>query len=140
MLKEAMILLKLFFIFHSAFAEQTVRIDNNTVEDFTPFKHKLELIIEENCAYCMSQIQIFKECMDDKDVVIILDNRNKKTEEDLKKVLRKKKITYQTMLLTKSLTEAYAYNDITPTLWITKDGVSKTYSGVASCEFLKKNI
>lgn len=132
-----MLLIKLFFIFTHAYADQVLRVDNNTVEDFTPFKHKYELIIEENCAHCLGQINILKSCVPDSEVVILLDNKSSKSEEELKKILKKKRITYKTYVLSTSLKEAYAYKGITPTIWLTGKTTSKSYSGVASCEFLK---
>lgn len=132
-----MLFLKLIFFLSHAHAVQTLRIDNNTVMDFTPFKHKYELIIEENCAHCLNQINILKNCVADSDVVILMDNKTNKSEEELKKILKKKKVSYQTFLLNKNLKEAYGYKGITPTIWLNSKTASNSYSGVASCEFLK---
>jgi TPP-dependent 2-oxoacid decarboxylase len=135
-----MMILKLFIILNSSFAEQVIRLDNNTIESFTPFSHKYELIIEENCAHCINQINILKNCVEDKDVVILMDNKSLKSQDELKKILRKKKITYKTLLLNKTLIDTYAFKGITPTIWINTPKSSQSYSGVATCDFLKSKI
>lgn len=134
-----MFLIKLLLISTTAYSTQVMRLDNNKIEEFTPLKQKYELIIEENCAYCMQQISILKECVDEKDVVVVFDNRSSKSPEELKKILRKKKITFKTILLNKEITETYAYKGVTPTLWI-NSSKSQSFTGVASCDFLKSKM
>ena len=125
----------------SSHASEVVRIDTGIVEDFQPFTHKYEIIIEENCAYCLKQISIFNECLKAEDVAILLDNRSNKNEEELKKILKKKKIGFKTYMLNKDLKNTYAYKGVTPSVWINKSpGSNKFSTGVASCEYLLKNI
>lgn len=121
-------------------AVEAVRIDQSKVEEFTPYSHRYELIVSDNCSHCMNQMAIMKDCVEAKDVVVLIDNVSNLSEDGLKKVLRKKKIIYKTYLLDKTLREAYSFKGVTPTLWITKNESKKSYTGVMTCENLKLNF
>lgn len=117
----------------SLFAHPSIRLDKSTLEEFSPFSTKYELIISENCSYCLKQLSILKECVIENEVVVLLDNKSKLSEDNMKKLVRKKKITFKTFVLDEHLRNVYAFNGVTPTLWLNK----KSYTGVVSCEFLK---
>jgi hypothetical protein len=117
----------------SLFAHTSIRLDKPALEEFSPFSTKYEVIISDNCGHCLNQLSILKECVSDNDVVILLDNKSKLSEENLKKLMRKKKIDFKTFLLDEHLRKTYAFNGVTPTLWMNK----KSYTGVVACEFLK---
>lgn len=133
-------ILMLFFFLSDLQADLVVRIDQNKVEEFTPFTHRYELIISDNCSHCINQISIMKDCVRPEDVVVLMENKSNLSEEGLKKILRKKKIIYKTYLLDKNLREAYSFKGVTPMMWITKNESKKTYLGVLTCENLKLNF
>lgn len=132
-------LLLLFFL-SDLHAASVVRIDQSGVEEFTPFTHRYELIVSDNCSHCLNQMNIMKDCVKPEDVVVLMENKTNLSEEGLKKVLRKKKIIYKTYLLDKTLREAYAFKGVTPMMWITKNESKKSYVGVLTCENLKLNF
>lgn len=123
-----------------AFAEEILRIDQSKIEKFTPFSHQYEMLMSDNCPHCMRQITYFKECVKKEDVVILIDNQSKLTDEQLKKVIQKKKIIYPTYLLNDELKKTYDYKGISPLLWITKGDVKRKFTGVIDCESLKANF
>ena len=133
-------ILMLFFFFSDLHAAIVVRIDQNKVEEFTPFTHRYELIISDNCSHCINQISIMKDCVRPEDVVVLMENKSNLSEEGLKKILRKKKIIYKTYLLDKNLREVYSFKGVTPMMWITKNESKKSYLGVLTCENLKLNF
>lgn len=117
-----------------------LRIDSNKVEEFTPFAHKYELITSDNCAHCLHQIALMKDCVDPSDVVVLMENKSKLSEEALKRILVRKKITYKTFLLDSKASEAYQFKGVTPVMWISKNNKQKSYTGVVSCETLKLDL
>ena len=94
---------------YSLMAADVIRIDTNRIENITPFSYKYELIIADNCAHCMRQIAIMKECVRYEDVIVLIDNVSKLSEVDLKKLLVKKKIPYKTYLLYSELKKSYEF-------------------------------
>lgn len=120
-----------------ASADSLIRIDKNMVEEITPFSHKYELIIEDNCSFCLNQLAILKECVDEKDVVVLMDNRLKLSEEKLQRIIKRKKITFKTYILSEELRKTYEFKSITPMMWINKLEGKKPYTGVVSCNQLK---
>lgn len=118
-------------------AASLIRIDKSKVEEITPFTHKYELIIEDNCAYCLNQLSILKECVDEKDVIVLMDNRSKLSEDKLQRIIKRKKITFKTYILSEELKNIYEFKSITPMMWIVKDTEKKSYTGVVSCNQLK---
>ena len=114
-----------------------VRIDQNSIEEITPFSHKYELIIEDNCSYCLNQLSVLKECVDQNDVIVLIDNRSKLNEEKLKRIVKRKKIPFKVYLLSEDLKKIYEYKSITPMMWITKPEEKKSYTGVVPCKILK---
>lgn len=122
-----------FLVINSLMAADVVRIDKNSIESFSPLTHKYELLIADNCAHCMRQIAIMKECVKEEDVVVVIDNVSKLSEEQLKKILIKKKIPYRAYLLDAELKKAYDFKGVTPTLHMN----SQKYTGIVSCDLLK---
>lgn len=121
-------------------AAPRVRLDQNKIEDFTPFTYRYELLIADNCAHCLNQLAIMRDCVKNEDVVVLLDNKTNQSEDGLKRLIRKKKIIYKTYLLDSSLKEAYSFKGVTPMLWITNNASKKSYTGVMTCENLKLNF
>lgn len=119
-----------------ALASSTVRLDKNIIEEVIPFTHKYELIIEENCGYCLNQLSIMKNCLEEKDVIVFMENKFNSSEEKLKKMIRRKKIIYKTYILTEDLKKSYNFKGVTPMMWINKGLEKKSYTGVVSCEAL----
>lgn len=133
-------ILFLFFVLNDLQAVSVIRIDQSGVEEFTPFSHRYELIVSDNCTYCLNQMNLMKDCVKPEDVVVLMQNNTNLSEEGLKKVLRKKKIIYKTYLLDKNLREVYSFKGVTPMMWITKNESKKSYLGVLTCENLKLNF
>lgn len=130
----------LILFFNDVHAAPTIRLDQNQIEEFTPFTRRYELLISDNCAHCLNQLAIMKDCIKNEDVVVLLDNKTNQSEDGLKKLIRKKKIIYKTYLLDNSLREAYSFKGVTPMLWITNSASKKSYTGVMTCENLKLNF
>ena len=130
----------LILFFNVVHAAPIIRLDQNKVEEFTPFTHRYELLISENCAHCLNQLSIMKDCVQNEDVVVLLDNKTNQTEEGLKKLIRRKKIIYKTYLLDSNLREAYSFKGVTPMLWITNNANKKSFTGVMTCQNLKLNF
>lgn len=128
----------LFVFIQSSQAFEVVRIDKNQVETFIPYTHKYELIIADNCLHCLKQLEIMKECVNVDDVVVILDNLSKLSDEQLRRLVRKKKIIYKTYLMDSELRKVYDFKGITPAIWINTDKSKIFYTGVVSCDLLKK--
>ena len=121
----------------NANAASLVRIDKNTIEEITPFSYKYELVMEDNCTHCLHQLSIMKNCVDENDVIILLDNNSKKSEEKLKRLIKRKKITYKTFILSEELRKVYEFKGITPLMWINKGEARQSFTGVLSCKQLK---
>lgn len=122
----------------NASAASLIRIDKASIEEVTPFSHKYELIIEENCSHCMGQLEILKSCVDEKDVIVLMDNRTKKSEEKLQRIVRRKKIIFKTYILTEELSKIYEFKGITPFIRINKSDSHRSFTGVVNCDQLKK--
>ena len=118
-------------------AASLIRLDNIGIEEITPFSHKYELIIEDNCAFCLTQLSILKECVDHKDVIVFINNKNKLTEEQLQRLVRKKKLSFKTYILDEDFKQKYEFTGVTPKMWINKDKKKNSFIGVVSCEKLK---
>lgn len=118
-------------------AASLIRVDKNMIEEITPFSHKYELIIEDNCSFCLNQLTILKDCVDEQDVIVFMDNRSKLSEEKLQRIIKRKKITFKTYILSEELKKTYEYKSITPMMWINKLEEKKSYTGVVSCKQLK---
>lgn len=118
-------------------AQDALRIDQGVLEKFKPFSKKVEVIVSDNCAHCITQIKILKKCLPESDIVVLLDNKTKLNETRLRAVLRKKKITYPTYELNPSLKEIYNYKGITPMIHIQKKNGYESYTGVVQCDYLK---
>lgn len=124
-----------FFAFiNTAFAVDSIRVDKALVESFTPLTHKYELIIADNCVHCMKQLEIMKECVKVEDVVVILENLSKLSDEQLRRLIRKKKIIYKTYLMDNKLRKIYEFIGVTPVMWMNQ----KSYVGVVPCSVLSE--
>ena len=132
--------LLLFLISTDLLAMPLYRIDTGKIEEFTPYSHKYELIISDNCAHCLHQISILQSCVEPNDVAVVMENKSKLPEEKLKRVLVKKKISYKTYLLDSKISESYQFKGITPAMWISKDNKREFFTGVVSCEKLKLDL
>ena len=119
-------------------AASLIRLDKYSIEEVTPFSHKYELIIEDNCAYCLNQLSILKECVDEKDVIVLLDNKAKLSEEKLQRIVKRKKISFKTYILSEELKKIYEFKSITPMMWINKLEGKKSFTGVVLCRELKR--
>jgi hypothetical protein len=119
-------------------AASLIRLDKYSIEEVTPFSHKYELIIEDNCAYCLNQLSILKECVDEKDVIVLLDNKAKLSEEKLQRIVKRKKISFKTYILSEELKKIYEFKSITPMMWINKLEERKFFTGVVLCRELKR--
>ena len=119
-------------------AASLIRLDKYSIEEVTPFSHKYELIIEDNCAYCLNQLSILKECVDEKDVIVLLDNKAKLSEEKLQRIVKRKKISFKTYILSEELKKIYDFKSITPMMWINKLEERKFFTGVVLCRELKR--
>ncbi|NOT79996.1 MAG: hypothetical protein HOP07_13460 [Bacteriovoracaceae bacterium] len=124
-------------LFSKASADSLIRIDKSMVEEIIPFSHKYELIIEDNCSFCLNQLSILKDCVDEKDVIVLMDNRSKLSEEKLQRIIKRKKISFKTYILSEELKKTYEFKTITPMMWINKLEEKKSYTGVVSCKQLK---
>lgn len=131
-----MILLLLFFLSSFASAAPTLRLDQQKIVDFWPSPDRLELIISDNCIHCQHQIEILKNCEIKKEVAVLVSNVSKATDEELKRILKKKKIHFPSYLLNEELKIAYKFKATTPTLFLK----GLPYSGVVTCDFIQKTI
>ena len=127
----------LIFLTFQTQAASLVRLDKRAIDEVTPFSHKYELIIEDNCAHCMTQLSVMKNCVDEKDVIIYINNRSKLTEEQLQRIVKKKKITFKTYILDEELKKIYKFTGVTPLIWINNNTSKNSFTGVVSCEKLK---
>lgn len=114
-----------------------LEIKSGKVHEVLPFSHKYELIIADNCAHCMNQITVLKDCVPENEVIVLLDNQSKLSEEKLKRLVFKKKIPYRTYLLDSSARASYEFKGVTPMIWIKRSDSKKSYTGVVPCEGLK---
>lgn len=119
---------------NQSMAIEAIRIDKDLVEKFTPFTHKYELIIADNCAHCMKQLEVMKECVKVEDVAVILENLSKLSDEQLRRLVRKKKIIYKTYLMDNELKKNYEFKGVTPVMWM----YQKSYVGVVPCSVLSE--
>lgn len=117
-----------------------LEIKSGKVEEVTPFSHKYELIIADNCAHCMNQLNQMKDCVADRDVIVLMENLSKLSEDKLKRLVAKKKIPYSAYLLDSAARAAYEFKGVTPMMWITGKDSKKSFTGVVSCDSLKLNF
>lgn len=123
--------------FFTANASEFIHLNTGRVLDFSPFKKKIELIIESNCSHCLHQLSILKDCVKNEDIAVFIDNKYKQSEEELRKFFRKKKIPYDVYILDESSRTAYDYKGVSPLLWVSKNKARKSFLGVVSCDSLK---
>ncbi len=119
-------------------AIEAVRVDKDLVEEFIPFTHKYELIIADNCVHCMKQLEVMKECVKEEEVIVLLDNLSKLSDEKLRRLVRKKKITYKTYLIDSEIRKIYDFKGVTPVMWMNAGKHKTSYVGVVSCSKLKE--
>lgn len=127
------------FFMTSLFAADLYRVDTGKIENYKPHSKKIEVIITEDCAYCVLQIAELKKCMKTEDVVILIDNYNRLNDIKLKRLIIQKNIPYPTYTLNKEIEKYYGYKRVTPLgHYNTKKGyVSK--EGVVTCGELTEN-
>lgn len=135
-MKKLSFILFFSFIASSLFAADLYRIDTGKIEKFIPSSKKIEVIITEECAYCVQQIAELKKCMKNEDVVILIDNYNRYNDIKLKRLLMQKSIPYPTYTLNREVEKIYNYKRVTPLVnYQTKKGYV-TKEGVVSCSDL----
>lgn len=122
------------------FSASLLRLDTVGIEEFMPYSNKYTLIIEDQCAYCQRQIEVFKECALSPNEVIIFFSHPTADENVLRRKVKKKNIPYKTYLLNAEIKKALEFKGVTPMMWITSDKDKKSFTGVVSCERLKSPV
>lgn len=124
------------FFANSLFAADLYRVDTGKIENYKPHSKKIEVIITEDCAYCVQQIAELKKCMKTEDVVILIDNYNRLNDIKLKRLIIQKNIPYPTYTLNREVENYYGYKRVTPLgHYITKKGYASK-EGVVTCSEL----
>lgn len=121
----------------SLMAADLYRIDTGKIEKYVPHSKKIEVIITEDCAYCVQQIAELKKCMKTEDVVILIDNYNRLNDIKLKRLIMQKSIPYPTYTLNREVEKIYNYKRVTPLgHYKTKKGYTSK-EGVVTCSELE---
>lgn len=128
-----LILTFLLLSFHSAYAHESIRLDDFSSEDIKYQNYKAHLYITENCSVCASQIEILKSCFENVEVAAYISGN----EEKLRTYIKRKKLPFKTFLLTDEVKNDLKFGKASPSIsFITKDGM-KNIVGLQTCDQIK---